>query len=142
MSVLNALVLVWLAITCAGLAYCVRLVRRAKDAKRWLKANGMNGYRDIVASGAIHRGFWRMWISVAMVAMGVCAGALQFYAVGSDARIVLSGVFRLLFIFMAAAFTYKSYLEDHELDLLMSESQRRALKSSRVGDGENAAHEQ
>lgn len=133
MSLLNVLVTIWLLLTVGGLMYAVRLVRRAKAAKRWLKAEGLNGYREIVANGSIHRGEVRIGIFICMVIMGVDAAALQFFLPGSDVRNVLSAVFRLLFILMAIGFTYKSYLEDHELDLLINEAQRRTLKT-RIGD--------
>jgi hypothetical protein len=45
-------------------------------------------------------------------------------------------LFRLLFILMAVAFSYKSWLEDHELDLLISEDQRRTART-RKGDQED-----
>lgn len=134
MSVLNVLVVIWLLLTCGGLMYAVRLVRRAKAAKRWLREQGLNGYREIVASGSIHRGEVRVGIFICMVSMGIDAAAIQFFPPGSDTRNVLSAIFRLLFILMAIGFTYKSYLEDHELDLLINEAQRRTLKSSRSGD--------
>lgn len=119
------LVVVWLLITGAGLVYGVRLVRRAKRAKIWFQEHLLNGYREIVANGAIHRGQIRVFIFADMVTMGIDAGVIQFFPPESDTRHVLSALFRLLFILMALAFTYKSYLEDHELDLLVNEDQRR-----------------
>lgn len=124
MSTLNVLVTLWLLITSAGVVYGVRLVRRAEDALQWLKDNRLNGYRMIAAHGAIRRGYIRVAISVDMVLMGVIAGTTQFALPGSDVRNALSGVFRLLFISMAVMFTYKAYMEDHELDMMINESQR------------------
>lgn len=132
MSLLNLLVLVWLLITGAGLIYGVRLVRRALRARTWLKENFLNGYRLIVANGAIHRGQIRVFIFADMVLMGVDAAAIQFFPMESEIRHVLSAAFRLLFILMALAFTYKSYLEDHELDLLVNEDQRRTLRTRKT----------
>lgn len=135
MSVLNLLVLIWLLIVIPGFLYGVRLVFRAKRALAWLKANDLNGYREIVARGAIYRGHIRMFIFSCMVAMGTDAAMIQFFPVGSDMRFVLSAAFRLLFILMALAFSYKAWLEDHELDLLVNEDQRRTMHSRTTDQG-------
>lgn len=126
-TVLNFLIVVWLAITSAGLVYGIRLVIHARRARAWFRLHLLNGYREIVANGAIHRGEIRIFIFVCMVLMGIDASVVQFYPVGSPERTVLSAAFRLLFIVMALAFTYKSYLEEHELDLLVNEDQRRRI---------------
>lgn len=133
MSGLNALIILEIVVSAIGLLYSVRLVERANDALRWLRANGMNGYREIAARGAIHRGYVRVGVFACMVSLGLIAGSLQFFTAASELRHVLSAVFRLVFIVMVILFTYKSYMEDHELDLMISESQRRTLKT-RVGD--------
>lgn len=132
---LNMLIVLWLAIVIPGMVYSVRILHRSVDAYYWLRDNKLNGYRKIVARGAIHRGRIRVLISTCMVIMGLLAAATQFFEPGSDSRAVISGVFRLLFILMALSFSYKSYLEQHELDLLVNEDQRRTLKS-RSGDTE------
>lgn len=124
MSGLNVLVLFWLLITSGGVWYGWRLVRRAEAALLWLRISKLNGYREIAAKGAIRRGYVRVGISVDMVLMGVIAGSLQFIPRDSPWRDATSAVFRLLFILMAVMFTYKSYMEDHELDLMINESQR------------------
>lgn len=124
MTGLNVLVLFWLLITSGGVFYGWRLVQRAEAALLWLKMNKLNGYREIAAHGAIRRGYVRVGISVSMVLMGIIAAALQFFPVHSVARDSLSATFRLLFILMACMFTYKSWMEDHELDLMINESQR------------------
>lgn len=125
--ILNALIVIWLLITGVGVVYGLRLVRRAQAAARWLKANKLNGYREIAANGAIHRGQVRVCISLCMVLMGLVAGGNQFIPRESDLRTVTTGVFRLLFILMACLFTYKTYMEDHELDLMVNESQRHVV---------------
>lgn len=135
--VLNVLIVVWLCIVVPGFIYALRLVRRANRALHWLKANSLNGYREIVARGAVYRGQIRVVIFACMVVMGLDAGAIQYFPPGGDMRQVLSGVFRLLFILMAISFSYKSWLEDHELDLLVSEDQRRSSRAQayEVSDG-------
>lgn len=129
MIVLNILVGFWLAIVGPGLLYSIRLVKRARSSLAWLRANNLNSYREVVAVGAIQRGHIRVFIFGCMALMGVDAAAVQFFPVGSDVRQVLSAVFRLLFILMALAFSYKTYLEQHELDLLINEDQRRLLRT-------------
>lgn len=136
MTLLNVLIVVWLVITGAGLAYSIRLKRRAVAALLWLRSKGLNGYREIVANGAIHRGQIRVFVFAYMLLMGIDAGALQFFPPGSEVRNVLSAVFRLLFILMAIALSYKSYLEDHELDLLVNEDQRRTLRTRKTDQEE------
>lgn len=121
---LNLLVLFWLIITSGGVFYGRRLVRRAEASLMWLQINKLNGYREIAARGAIRRGYLRVAISVDMVLMGLIAGGNQFLDPDSGWRTVSTSVFRLLFIAMAIMFTYKSYMEDHELDLMINESQR------------------
>lgn len=137
---LDLLVGAWLLITSAGLVYGIRLVRRAKKALLWLHQEQLNGYREIVATGAIRRGNVRVAIFVCMVSMGVLTVIAQFYAAGSPPRLVISAAFRLLFIFMAIAFTWKSYMENAELDRLLSESQR-LMARTRSGDGEASSYE-
>lgn len=127
MIILNLLIGFWLLIVVPGLVYAVQLRRRAVAAKLWLVGEGLNGYRKIAADGAIYRGEIRIFIFGCMVLMGIDAAALQFFPPGSDVRTVLSALFRLLFILMALAFSYKSYLEQHELDLLVNEDQRRRV---------------
>jgi hypothetical protein len=136
MTFLNFLVLLWLAIVIPGFIYGWRLLTRASNALAWLKSRQLNGYREIVARGAIYRGQIRLVIFGCMVLMGANAAAIQFYPAGSEARQVLSALFRLLFILMAVAFSYTSWLEDHELDLLISEDQRRTART-RKGDQED-----
>jgi hypothetical protein len=126
---LNLLIVLWLMIVIPGLIYSVRILHRSIAAYYWLRDNKLNGYRRIVARGAIHRGRIRVLISVCMVLMGLLAGATQFFEPGSDSRAVISGMFRLIFILMALAFSYKSYLEQHELDLLVNEDQRRSART-------------
>lgn len=133
--VLNFLVGVWLAIVIPGFVYSVQLVRQARGAKAWLRESNMNGYRSIVANGGIYRGQIRVVIFACMVLMGLDAASSQFFLPGSDARNVLSAVFRLLFILMALAMSYKSYLEHHELDLLISEDHKRTVRT-RATDAE------
>lgn len=137
MSALNFLILLWLLITGAGFVYGVRLRQRAVRALAWLHSEKLNGYREIVAVGAIRRGNVRLLIFVCMVSMGVLAGASQFFPAGSAARNVIAAAFRLDFILMAVAFSWKSYMEDTELDRLMSESQRRQART-RSSDAEVA----
>jgi hypothetical protein len=136
--VLNFLVGVWLLIVVPGFVYAVQLVREARRAMAWLRANSMNGYRSIVANGGIYRGQIRVLIFGCMVLMGLDAASSQFFVPGSDARNVLSAVFRLLFIVMALAMSYKSYLEHHELDLLISEDHKRTARTRVTDAGEKA----
>lgn len=136
-TALNLLIVLWLLITGGGLVYGVRLRIRASQALTWLHAEGLNGYREIVAQGAIRRGNIRIVIFVCMVTMGVLASITQFYTPGSAARSVISAAFRLDFIIMAVAFSWKSYMEDSELDRLMSESQRRQARTRATDAGED-----
>lgn len=126
---LNVLIVLWLLIVIPGLAYSIQLLRQARAAMVWLRSQRLNGYREIVANGAIYRGQIRVLIFGCMTLMGVLAAATQFFEPGSDSRAVISGVFRLLFILMALAFSYKSYLEQHELDLLVSEDHKRTART-------------
>lgn len=130
---LNLLIGLWLLVVIPGLFYSISIVRRADAALAWLRMQNLNGYREIVARGAIYRGQIRVFIFACMVLMGLLAAATQLFEPGSDQRSVISGVFRLLFIAMAMAYTYKAWLEQHELDLLTSEDQRRTART-RVGD--------
>lgn len=127
MIILNLLIGFWLLIVVPGFVYAVQLRRHAQAALVWLTAEGLNGYRKIAADGAIYRGQIRIFIFGCMVLMGVDAAVMQFFPPGSEIRTVLSALFRLLFILMALAFSYKSYLEQHELDLLVNEDQRRRV---------------
>lgn len=132
MILLNILVIAWLLISGAGFVYGVRLSRRASAALVWLRSKGLNGYREIVANGAIYRGRIRVLVFACMVLMGLLAGITQFFPLDSEWRHVISAAFRLLFILMALGIAYKSYLEDHELDLLVSEDQRRTLRTRKT----------
>lgn len=129
MIVLDALIGLWLLIVVPGFVYAVRLRRQSVAALVWLRQQRLNGYREIAAKGAIYRGQIRIFIFGCMVLMGCDAAAIQFFPPGSDMRNVLSVIFRLLFILMALAFSYKSYLEQHELDLLVSEDQKRTART-------------
>lgn len=129
MILLYVLIALWLVITGGGLMYSIRLMHRARSALVWLVAQRMNGYRRIVANGAVYRGQIRVAIFAGMVMMGLLTLAAQWYPPGGDVRTAISGAFRLLFILMALAFTYKAYLEDHELDMLINEDQRRTART-------------
>lgn len=135
-TALNFLIVLWLLITGAGLMYAVRLRIRAVKALAWLHSEHLNGYREIVAQGAIRRGNIRLVIFVCMVSMGLLSGAAQFYPAGGSVRSVISAAFRLDFIIMAVAFSWKSYMEDTELDRLMNESQRRQARTRSTDAGD------
>lgn len=131
--VLVALISIWLVITTSGLVYSVRLKRSAVAALAWLQSEGLNGYREIAARGAIHRGQIRVGMAWCMVIMGILAGANQFLGTASELRSVISASFRILFIVMACLFAYKAWLEEHELDLMLNESQRHVAQGKKDG---------
>lgn len=126
---LNVLIIFWLLVCGGATFYARRILRHARDARIWFRSRKLNGYREIVASGAIARGRVRVFMGADMVLMGITASASQFFPPGDQARHVISALFRLEFIIMAIAFAYKSYLEDHELDLLVAEDKRVARRA-------------